>query len=96
MQSGGARGLELRTAEVDHLIIEGMENLEVKQGILGNFIFWWKFFQYSLMNRVQKNSIYLKQKNFGNIINDFTLTFKKVFIYFTKALTDPKPLNGTV
>ncbi len=33
MQSGGARGLELRTAEVDHLIIEGMENLEVT----GNF-----------------------------------------------------------
>ncbi len=27
------------------------------------------------MNRVEKNSIYLKQKNFGNIINDFTLTF---------------------
>ncbi len=34
------------------------------------------------MNRVEKNSIYLKQKNFGNILNDFILTFKKVFIYF--------------
>ncbi len=52
MQSGGARGLELTTAEVDHLIIEGMENLEVKQGILGNlrnFIFLWKPIFFSIL-----------------------------------------------
>ncbi len=86
-RAGGQRGLELTTAEVDHLIIEGMENLEVKQGILGNlrnFIFLWKpiFFSILWWIELKRTAFIWNKKNFGNIINDFTLTFKKVFIYF--------------
>ncbi len=63
-----------------------------------HYFFVFKYF----MNKVQKNSIYLKQKAFvalyvfKDTLNQFNASLLNKIINFLKICTEPKKFNGSV